>query len=686
MGWTDAPAIEPAGKWASAPVAAAPKTPAELRIKELTDAARAAYAAGNDAEGKRLLTAASRISVDSGMAPKGFTADPRTGSMIDLASDPTLEVNAAKSLGFGAMQGLGYNFGDEVIGGLAGAANAISSGDGTDARFATESAREMDRRAQGNPIAYYGGMIPGAIGGSLALGKALGLGNMMQGTTAQRAIAGAGLGGLEGGLSGVGGGDNAGERLSGGLTYGAFGAALGGSTPYALKGLGQLWDKAVAGPFASMRSAPSEVRASRALETALRRSGMSADEVDNAIAAAAREGQPEYMVADALGNSGQRMLAGVARQPGDARQSVVDTLMRRQEGQGGRISGFIAGQLGAPDTAAQRTASLAAARKAAADPAYEAARAGAGAVNLTPTIETIDNLLNRNPILGESALGATEIGRRLMTLRDQMQKGGEQLIDFDRVLNIKQDLGSTIEGLKSSGKPVPPQLAKVFGELDTALEASSSGYRAANDGYRAASAAIDAVDLGKASASSRARAPDVVREYQALPGEAQSAYRAGRADVDIARIDAAATGVNKARPLLSDKATAEYGVLADDPALFSRRLGREDAMFRTTQAATGGSMTADNLADAAEMQSFDYGALTNLLMGNWRTAATQAGPAILNTLQGRNTATRDRIAQMLLDRNIQSALQAALAAEAKAGPRRAALEAGVRSGLRPFTN
>ena len=111
----------------------------------------------------------------------------RTGGMIDLRNDPTLNMNGAESFGFGAMQGLGYNFGDEVIGGMAGATNALGLGDGTDARFATESAREMDRRAQENPLAYYGGMIPGAIGSSLAAGKALGLEKLMQGTTAQRA-------------------------------------------------------------------------------------------------------------------------------------------------------------------------------------------------------------------------------------------------------------------------------------------------------------------------------------------------------------------------------------------------------------------------------------------------------------------------------------------------------------------
>lgn len=674
-----------------APPAAPARTPEDARIKDLTDQARAAYAAGNEAEGKRLLTEASRISVDSGMAPEGFTADPRTGGMIDLRNDPTLNMNAAESFGFGAMQGLGYNFGDEVIGGMAGATNALGLGDGTDARFATESAREMDRRAQENPLAYYGGMIPGAIGSSLAAGKALGLEKLMQGTTAQRTMVGGGLGMLEGGLSGAGGGETAQERLTNAGIYGGVGLGLGGAAPYAIKGVGELWDKAVSGPIASMRSAPSEIRASRAIETALRRSGMSADEVDAALMAAGSEGQPEYLVADALGNSGQRMLAGAARTPGDTRQQIVETLMRRQEGQGGRVAGFLSEQMGAPDTAAQRVASLTTARGEAADAAYTAARGNAAPVDVRGVLGVIDDRLK--PMAGMGVAGDGIDGKfasirgRLAAAKPPEGMSAVELSDFDRVLKVKQEIGDEIGAAIRAGRNNEArELGKVQAALDAALESASDGYRAANDDFAKASRVIDAVDAGKASASSRARSQDVVAEYGGLPAPAQSAYRAGRADVDIARIDAAAPGVNKARPLLSDKATTELGAMVDDPGLLTRRLGREDTMFRTTQAATGGSMTADNLADAAEMEAFNYGPLANLLTGNWKTAASQMGPAVLNTMQGRNTATRDLIARMLLDRNIKGALAPALSAERAAGPRRAIVEALARSGMRPATN
>lgn len=653
--------------------------------KALTDQAMAAYSAGDDAEGKRLLVEATRAAQDAGMMPEGIVADPQTGGTLDLRADPTIPEGQAASAGFGLMQGLGYNFGDELIGGMAAAT-------GQDPRFYTERARETQRRAQENdPLTYGAANIGGAVASSLTAGKALGLGPALTGTTGQRAVAGALLGAGEGVASGFGGGEGLNDRLTGAAAYGAGGLALGAAAPYVLKGAGQVWDKVVSGPIASMRSAPSAVRASDAVNTALKRSGMTADEVDDLLRQAEMEGQGVFTLADALGNSGQRMLAGVARQPGDARQGIVDTLMRRQEGQGGRVAGFLVDQLDAPDTALQRSATLTAARDATADTAYSAARGNAAPVDVRGALGVIDARLGPMQGMGvaDDGIAATlsRYRNRLAAPNPQAPNTSVELSDFDRVLMLKQEIGDDIGAAVRAGRNNEArELGKVKDALDAALEDASKGYRAANDGFAKATRAIEAVDAGKASASSRMRPQDVADQYTRLGSvspEATDAFRAGRADTEIARIDAAAPGVNKVRSLLSDKSLADLGLMANDPATLNRQLGREDTMFRTTQAATGGSMTADNLADAADIEKFNYGLLANLLTGNWKTAAAQAGPTILNSLQGRNTATRDLIAKMLLDKNIRGAIAPALAAEAKAGPRRAIVEALVRGLPRP---
>lgn len=206
-----------------------PKIDVEGQIKGLTVQAQQAYGAGNDAEGRRLLTEASRLSVDSGMAPEGFTADPRTGSMIDLRNDPTLAMSGGKSSMFGAMQGLGYNFGDEAIGGMASLVEALGGGGGMDRRFATESAREMDRRAQENPWAYYAGYLPGAVASSLSLGKATGLATPST-TVPGIMTKGALLGGMEGGLSGAGAAEGGlGDRAKSAAWGAGIGAGIGGA-------------------------------------------------------------------------------------------------------------------------------------------------------------------------------------------------------------------------------------------------------------------------------------------------------------------------------------------------------------------------------------------------------------------------------------------------------------------------
>ena len=83
-------------------------------------------------------------------------------------------------------------------------------------------------------------------------------------------------------------------------------------------------------------------------------------------------------------------------------------------------------------------------------------------------------------------------------------------------------------------------------------------------------------------------------------------------------------------------------------------------MFETARNAMGGSQTADNLADAAETTGFDMGALGNILTGRWGAAAQQAVQSGANAMMGRNTATRQLLAQHLLSKDIKAALGPAM--------------------------
>lgn len=671
--------------------AAQADTPEQTRIKELTDQARAAYGAGNDEEGKRLLVEASRLSADSGLAPEGFTADPRTGGMVDLRGDPTIPVNAygPDALMIGAAQGLGYNFADEAVGAMAGAANAMGLGDGTDARFAIERMRETDRRAQEeNPVAYYGGMIPGAVASSLTLGKALGLGPAMQGTLGQRSIAGAGLGVTEGALAGAGGGETTEERIHNAIMFGGIGLGVGGLAPGALALGGQVID-GIGGVAASMRSAPSEIRASRALERALRRSGMSADEVQQALARAAAEGQPEFVVADALGRPGQRLLGSTYRTADEAQGEIIDFLTSRNAAQPERLSGFVddAFDLGGETARAARN-SVVSARDEAADLTFGNIRSNGNPVDIRGVLSEIDTRVA--PFAEANIDSPTR--RALENLRGQLAGQSDnatyELSDFNKVFAIRKDLKDAITASYREGRnELAGQLKAIRNAMDDALQGSNDQYRGAMKDFATQSRVAEAFDTGAEMLRPSNRAADNTTAFQAMTPEQQAAARAGYGDRLLARVEAA-TGenVNRARALNSPKVAQEAGVIATDPALLKSRIGRENTMFETSRRVIGGSETAERLADDAGLDAQSMGVLANTLRGNVGEAAIQLGLRGAQTLQGRNTATREMIARMLMGQDIQRAIAPALAAEAKAGPRRAVIEALVRGLPRPATN
>lgn len=263
--WTKYQKAAPAAPWAKygapqAAPAATPSSPSEADL--ITDQAMAAFAAGDDAEGKRLLTEANRAAIAAGAVPEGFVADPRTGGFSDIQNDPSLDMGTIPSLGFGAMQGLGFNFGDEAIGKL----EAMTGGD---EQFAVERAREMDRRAQENPLAYYGGFVPGAVASALSMGKAVGLGGKALGIGAPasmggKVVAGGLMGATQGGLAGAGAAEEGG-RIGGAKDGALIGVGLGIAAPLVSAAAGKIWSmlRTPSALKAAARGAPStaELRA-----------------------------------------------------------------------------------------------------------------------------------------------------------------------------------------------------------------------------------------------------------------------------------------------------------------------------------------------------------------------------------------------------------------------------------------
>jgi len=533
-----------------------------------------------------------------------------------------------------------------------------------------DNVRAMKDVAQDtSPTAYTAGEITGgAATGTVVGAPVVGAGRSL----GAQSLRGAGVGAVEGGAYGFMDGEGGlAERAKTGGMGSLFGAAAGTAAPYltsSVRGVGRMAGNVVGGAVNRIRGKGSETRANRALNRTLNRSGMSEDELLDAILDAARDGQPEYRVMDALGQAGQRRASGLVRGGQDASQEIANYLRSRQLDQPQRVSEAVVDAFGAEKTADQTRTALKDARSRAADVAYPATRETADAVDVSGAMGVIDARLG-NRVSGDGTDGV--FARFRERLADET--------GFDRVLGVKQDLQDEIGAAVRAGRSNQArQLKELEGALDKALETASPRYRTANDDFARASRVIEAVDEGAAMARPGARASDTTKRFSQMTPNEKNAARAGYGDRLLARIEAAAgENANRARPLTSTKAKTEAEAMAIDPGMFARRMGRENVMHETMSRALGGSRTADNLEDIADLDGYD-GVLSSLLTGNWRRAAMQGLQGASNTALGIDPGTRQIIARALMSNNTDS-FKKAVNQSKSSDQRRAVVDALVRA-------
>jgi len=485
------------------------------------------------------------------------------------------------------------------------------------------------------------GLASGGITAARLLGPEAGL-LARSGASAADA---AGLGTFSGAMEGNGLAERGANALKGGI----LGGILGGATP----GVLALGGAALSPVISNIRARINPEGFARSqVARGVSESGMTPAAIAGDIRSAANEGQGMFTAADAMGNAGQRMLSSTARSPGQARTDVLNFLDNRQAGQGRRIANTLAEGFEAPQTAAQTEARLTAQRTADADAAYGAVRTDAQPVDVSNALTRIDQTLAPYGVSQGTAAHDTAAAA-LASIRARLTGQGGNLNDFNAVQRVRGDLSDTIQQAVQSGANNKARLLRaILGELDTSLEASSAGYRQANRNFAQASRDIEAVQSGR-QAATRGRTEDIIPEFQAQSPQGQGAYRAGYADPLIQQAQGAAFGVNKARPLINDAFQAEAAAMAPGNPLMQRRIGREDTMFQTRNAAMGNSKTAENLADDAAMgvDPTVIGSLvTQIGTGNISGALRTMLGAGQNALTGNTPAVRQAVADILLTR------------------------------------
>lgn len=639
------------------------------------------------AAAKRKREARAQPNTNPGVSPESppeMFLNPQTGQytsreLLTNAMQPT----RAQAAQIGAMQGLAFGGADEIMGGAAALADGAEGY--TFGREYTRAAEEAARRDF--PWSTTGAEVAGGATTALSYGIPAAARLGMTGTPgamAGGALVGAGEGAVYGGLSGEG---SARDRIVNALKFSGLGLGAGAAAPVVMslaRGAGRAAGDLIGGGVDMVVGRGRQGRADRALSATMQRAGQTPDDIGLALMRAAQDGQDVFRAADALGQAGQRRMSGIVRAGGDASQEIADFLRQRQLDQPERVAGFVEDAFDASRTAADTRSTLTAGRGAAADAAYSAARGNAAPVDIRGALGVIDDRIGG---MQGSGVAGDSIDGRLASFRSRLaaQPGPDgvnrELSDFDRVLGVKQDVSDAIGAAVRAGRNNEArELTRLRDALDEALEGASDSYRAANDGFREASRVIEAVDQGAAMARPGARAADTTAQFSAMTPDQQAAARVGYGDRALARVEASAGEMtNRARPFTSTKARTEAEAIATDPAMFLRRVDREQTMHDTMSRALGGSRTADNLEDIADIAGYDASPVVNILTGQWRTAAQQGLQRAGSALTGMTPETRRIVSQALMARDA-TAFRRALARAATSDERKQVLEAIARIG------
>jgi hypothetical protein len=473
--------------------------------------------------------------------------------------------------------------------------------------------------------------------------------------------------GALGGFSGAMEGNGLNERFNNAVKGLAAGTALGGLTPGTLKVGG-----AALSPIASnirARLNP-EGFAQSQIARGIHESGVNPDELSLSAVQAANEGQPQFTLADAMGNAGQRILSTVARAPGEGRTAVVQALDARQGDQGRRLSGALRDAFEAPQTAEQTRAAMVENAKFEAGHNYAPVKRETSPIDVSAPVAianrsispAADQLAQAQGALptdiaaragieqSESAL-RDPIGNALKEVRSYLAAPNLTLSNVNHAFRAKTNIDMMISKAADNKQgALVAELVPVRDALDKALANSSSNYAAARDAYKVAQKRIEALDLGKLLGSKPGRPEDAIRQFHGLPdAEAQTAFRRGYVDPQVSQVQNAAFGTNKARPFTSDAVREEFNAFAASGRAdqLQRQIGREQTMFETRNHALGGSRTADNLNDHAAM-AVDPHIVGQVLTGNWHGAVRSVLSAGHNAVSGNTPAVRREVANILL--------------------------------------
>lgn len=468
-------------------------------------------------------------------------------------------------------------------------------------------------------------------------------------------------------IQGAANSDTTGNSMaSDALTQGALGAGIGAAFPLAAKAIG------VMGGNQIMSALDPTGAAAAKMGQIYRRADMTPEQVATSLEQAAADGQGAFMQADALGNAGQRAMAGVVRQPTDARADIVEALRARQMDAGNRVANALSDAAGTPLTAAQYEAQLTAQRAEQAAKNYAPVKAEGSPIDvsapvaeanrqISPLADYVSNANGavptdfsvRAPIEAAESQIRDPVANALKQARSYLASDGLTVTNVGQAFRAKTNIDQMIADATKNGQGAQvAALMPVQKSLDDALARTSPQYAAARDAYSAASNQIDAIGTGREAARGIQRPQDTIGAFLSQPSAQDAAFRVGYFDPKISQaLSTKGTMSNAARPFISPRQNAEFTVFAHPGTAegLQTRLGREMTMHDTMQQAMGGSRTADNLSDIADMGHFDPGIISDIAKGHYGRAVVALGSALKDYAAGQSGNVAERLGRALME-------------------------------------
>lgn len=560
-----------------------------------------------------------------------------------------------RSGGLGALQGMTFNFGDELAGGVNAGIDYITGqapngiGQAYEARLAS-ARRQIAEAEKANP----GTFLAGQVGGGIAT---------LPFTPVRAGVAGGmATGAMYGALSGAGAGEGLAGRAAGAGIGAGVGGAVGAAVPVVIGGVtaaARGISNAASNGTAIARGIMSpETEAARRIENAISRdaSSLYGKNMDAAGLARAQQGGQPVRVVDMGGETTRALARSSANTSPEGRQVLEKTAQDRFQTQGARAVEFVQKLIGTVGDAGARLISLQAAARAANRARYARPYAeGASGVwdstlarmaSAPAMVKAIRDATRRSankaaadgfkPVLNPFVVGADD------TIA--MKAGMSPSLEFWDV--VKQNLDDQIEAAARAGeKGERAILIELRNAMRDHLDNLIPSYAAARKGAAAAFGAEDALEAGQKFVSSSMSNHDARRQLAKMSKPERALFAEGFASELIEKINATSDKRNVINQIWSTPRAREriYMALGKERGDQVEAFVRVENIMDMLRTALGNSTTVRQMTEAGMAGgavSYYQGefSLENMMIGGLMAQAFRRGTAKIDEKVARKVA------------------------------------------------